>query len=245
MSSEFRGSREQEGEEVKLVGRGETGARAVLAAVLTIALAGCTPGGSEGMKQGRGAVPGSADGICPVLTGSTLPQLTLATVDGEPFDVNAAVAEKPAVLIFYRGGWCPFCNTQLGQLRGIQGELEQLGYQVIAVSADRPGKLKESIREQEIDYLLLSDSSMAGSKAMGIAFEVDDGTLVRYSEYGIDLEEASGEKHHLLPVPSAFIVGTDGVIKFQYVNPDYKVRVESELLLLAARVALGDTSQSD
>ena len=36
--------------------------------------------------------------------------------DGTPFDLGAAFSEKPTVLIFYRGGWCPFCNRELGEL---------------------------------------------------------------------------------------------------------------------------------
>ena len=67
---------------------------------------------------------------------------------------------------------------------------------------------------------------------------MDDKTIERYKGYHIDLEESSGEKHHQLPVPSAFVVGTDGVIRFTYVNPDYKVRVDPDVLLAAARAAL-------
>jgi hypothetical protein len=43
--------------------------------------------------------------------------------------------------------------------------------------------------------------------------------------------------HHELPVPAVFLVGTNLVIQFEYVNPDYSVRVHSELLLAAARLA--------
>ena len=65
-------------------------------------------------------------------------------------------------------------------------------------------------------------------------------TLDRYKVYGIDLEDASGQKHHLLPVPSVFLVGTDGVIKFRYVNPDHTVRIDPDALLAAATTATGD-----
>jgi hypothetical protein len=53
-----------------------------------------------------------------------------------------------------------------------------------------------------------------------------------------NLEAASGEKHHLLPVPSVFIVGREGMIGFTYVNPDYKVRIDSDVLLAAAKAVL-------
>lgn len=53
----------------------------------------------------------------------------------------------------------------------------------------------------------------------------------------IDHEAASGENHHLLPVPAVFIGGTDDVIAFFYANPDYKVRLAPEVLL-AAKAAI-------
>ncbi len=90
-----------------------------------------------------------------------------------------------------------------------------------------------------MDTVLLSDSTMAGAIAFGIAFKVADKTYNAYKDrFKLDLEERSGQKHHLLPVPSVFLVGTDGKIKFEYVNPDYKVRLEPEILLAAAKAGM-------
>ncbi len=77
---------------------------------------------------------------------------------------------------------------------------------------------------------------MTVAKAFRVAYKVDEATLKQLRGYGIDLEEASGEKHHLLPVPAVFLVGTNGLIQFEYVNPDYKVRIHPELLVAAARL---------
>ena len=68
---------------------------------------------------------------------------------------------------------------------------------------------------------------------------MDDATLAELKKYNIDVEQASGQKHHMLPVPAVFLVATNGLIQFEYVNPDYKVRLEPELLLAAARIAFG------
>ncbi len=126
----------------------------------------------------------------------------------------------------------------MGELIRIEPQLLELGYQIIAISADKPESLQQSRSKLKPNYLLLSDSSMAGARAFGIAFRVDEKGIEVFKKYGVDLEAASGEKHHVLPVPSAYIVGTDGMIKFSYVNPDYKVRVNAEVLLAAARAAL-------
>lgn len=64
---------------------------------------------------------------------------------------------------------------------------------------------------------------------------MSDEQVAQYQEYGIDLEEASGQTHHVLPVPAVYFVSAEGKVLFQYVNPDYRVRLEPEILLAAAR----------
>ena len=194
---------------------------------------------SVGRTDCHREVPDKAEEICPVLIGQSLPKIVLRTSDNTPFDLNTAVAEKQTILIFFRGGWCPYCNLHLGQLQSIEAELVEMGCQIIAVSPDRPGILKGPGEKHGLKYRLLSDSEMRAAKALGIAFRVDDTTVNKYkTSYGIDLEADSGQKHHLLPVPSAFVVGRDGVIQFSYVNPNYKVRIDPGVLLEAAKAAL-------
>lgn len=173
-----------------------------------------------------------------LMIGQPIPAVPLSTVDGENFDLSAAAKEQPLILIFYRGGWCPYCNAHLGQLQEIDPQLRELGYRIIAISPDRSEKIAESLEKVKMSYTLLSDSSMEAAKAFGIAFEVRAPMLKKLDSYNIDIEDASGEKHHLLPVPAVFIVGTDGIIDFSYANPDYKTRLTPEVLLAAAKAAL-------
>lgn len=79
---------------------------------------------------------------------------------------------------------------------------------------------------------------MDAAKAFGIAYDVDDATLKALAQYGVDLKAWSGDVHHLLPVPAVFVVSASGTIQFEYINPDYSVRAEPDLLLAAARLAV-------
>ena len=128
--------------------------------------------GSEG-EAGEAHVARTPDEICPLKVGSHIPDVHLATIDGATANLRDQVREKPTVLVFYRGDWCPYCNTQLEQLRGVEEELIQLGYQLLAISADRPSKLRESKERHSVRFTLLSDSSMAASRAFGLAFQMD------------------------------------------------------------------------
>jgi peroxiredoxin len=123
----------------------------------------------------------------------------------------------------------------LGQLQEVESEIKDMGYRIIAASADRPDKLSGTADEEQLTYLLVSDSKQSAAKAFGLAFQVGDQTLQRFKGFGKLLEEASGETHHILPVPAVYLIGKDGIIDFTYVNPDYKVRLEPQILLAAAR----------
>jgi peroxiredoxin len=184
------------------------------------------------------ATVSAEEGLHPLMIGQEIPDLKLKNVGGEAVGLRAAAKEQPLVLIFYRGSWCPYCSLHLGQLQEIDPQLREMGYRIMAISPDLPANLKTSVEKGELTYTLLSDSTMAAAKAFGLAFTVDDATLAKYEEYGINLETASGEKHHMLPVPAVFLIGQDGIIDFVYANPDYKTRIDSEVLLAAAKAAL-------
>ncbi len=219
----------------------------LIAAAVLVATAGMTGcGHTRGGKSERSGeamqptreVPSSAEETAPLRAGDRMPAVEVAGMEGRAVSLSGLVSTKPALIIFYRGVWCPYCNTHLGALGTIEPQLLELGYQVLAISADRPEKLAETHEQFGFRYLLLSDSRMEAARAFGIAFKVDDATVQKYRGYGIDLEGASGRAHHMLPVPSVFIVGTDGVIRFAYCNPDYKVRMAPQDVLAAARGAV-------
>jgi len=126
----------------------------------------------------------------------------------------------------------------LVQLREIEADLLSLGFQILAVSADRPEKLTVAARERELGYTLLSDSRMEASRAFGLAYRVAEEVVEAYRGYGIDLQDASGEHHGLLPVPAVYVVTSEGGILFQYANPDHRVRLEPGILMAAARAAV-------
>ena len=184
-------------------------------------------------------IPDNPESICPILIGQSLPKIGIRTKDNDLFDLNAAITKKPAVLIFFRGGWCMYCNRQLNQLKSIESALIEMGYQIIAISPDRPEILNRPADKYQLKYQLFSDSAMTAAKSLGIAFRLDDKTFTKYkNDYGIDIEADSGQPHHLLPVPAAFIVDTEGILRFSYVNPNYKVRIDPKVLLEAAKAAL-------
>lgn len=195
-------------------------------------IAGLLLGGAAAHADDLAAAP---DQVHPRLLGSRLPHVALRTLDGKATTLQAQVAGKPAVLVFYRGGWCPYCNLQLSELRLIQKDLEALGYQIIAISPDRPEELARTLDKDKLEYTLLSDSRADALKAFGIGYRVDAKTLAQYHSYGIDLTAASGQSQPVLPVPSVYIVDGQGELQFSYSHPDYRIRIPGSVVLAAAK----------
>ncbi|MFO1463912.1 MAG: peroxiredoxin-like family protein [bacterium] len=184
-------------------------------------------------------VAASPTEIQPVKVGDIIPDVMLTNADGLRFNLKKLIKNQPTVLIFYRGGWCVYCNTQLGQLKQVEVPLQKLGYQIVAVSPDKVERIRESLKKYDLSYMLLSDADAEAIKGFGLAYQVDDATYNKMKQdYGIDLEEHAGKTHHLLPVPAAFVLNKQGKILFSYINPDYKVRVDSQALLKAAEEAV-------
>ena len=176
-----------------------------------------------------------ANDVQPLLPGMQAPAFEVFSVAGQPVHFDPENMQKPLVLTFFRGGWCPYCNLHLAELRKAESELKELGFDIWFISIDRPELLYDSLEQPDIGYTVLSDSGLEATRAFGLAFRVTDETVVRYKTYNIDLEAASGESHHVLPAPSTYIIASDGKIRFQYTNPDYVVRLHPSVLLAAAR----------
>ena len=182
------------------------------------------------------ASPDDASKVKPLTAGTAAPAFTVHEADGKPFRFEPGKLDRPAMLIFYRGGWCPYCNAHLKDLRGAVPQIAAMGIDVLFLSTDRPEILRTSLKEP-VDYRLLSDNEVSAARAFGIAYRMDDATYAKYKSYGLDLEESQGAKHHELPVPAVFIVDPGGKIRFAHSNVDYTQRLPAQQVIDAARAA--------
>ena len=172
------------------------------------------------------SIPLVAEDISPILIGETLPNANFQNPEGNYVQLKALLEEKPTVLVFYRGGWCPYCNVQLSGLVEIEEDVLELGYQIVAISPDDYKNLQSTIENNSTKYKLLSDPNGKFIKEIGIAFK----TSSSLKEY-ITGKGQKGETSSVMPAPTVMIVDKKGVIKFEYINPNYKKRISGEMLL--------------
>jgi peroxiredoxin len=198
-----------------------------------VMLAGCvmsTPA-SAGLAE-------SAQAVRPLKIGMPVPPVWLKTARGQSVDLHDSVLVMPTVLVFYRGGWCPYCTRQLADLQRVENRLREMGYQVIAISPDPPDVLRETIQKLRLGFTLLSDNEFLAAQAFGLAYEVNDETVEKYSALDIPLYSPGDSVVRALPVPATYLISPNGVIIFAHIDTDYTVRIGAEEIVAAAKSAL-------
>ncbi|MFT6269475.1 MAG: peroxiredoxin [Alphaproteobacteria bacterium] len=184
----------------------------------------------------RTQIRDKAEDVTPLLNGATVPNVTVKTADGSPVSLQALLMQKPAVIVFYRGGWCPYCSRQLAELKDIEADLVEEGYQILAISPESVEKLQSQKLGTEFAAQLISDESLNAIKAFGIGFYVPNDTRALYKDrMNVELTN-DDSKRAVLPAPSIFITNTEGQVVFSYVNPNFRVRPSAALVLSAAKL---------
>ncbi|GGZ20487.1 peroxiredoxin [Echinicola pacifica] len=169
-------------------------------------------------------LPANPTDISPLLIGEKVPSISILDADSKKHNLKDVVSEKPTLLIFYRGGWCPYCNKHLADLQTIEQDILDMGYQIVAISPDSPEGLHATVDKNELKYDLYSDSDLAVTKAFGLAYKAPE-------KYKKMLFNASAEKNPgELPVPALFVVDQEGTIQFEYINPNYDQRINAPML---------------
>ncbi|HWY96877.1 MAG TPA: redoxin domain-containing protein [Steroidobacteraceae bacterium] len=179
-------------------------------------------------------IPDDPAQVHPLSVGNPAPVFSARTADGMLRKFSPDAYSKPTIVLFYRGGWCPYCNMQLSDMRLVEPKLRASGFEIVFLSTDQPKLLYSSLKATDIHYTLLSDNYLKAARAFHIAYHLDSATLAKQREYGVDLERTTGTKLHELPVPSVFMIDTSGTIRFVYSNPDYTVRLGADALWAAA-----------
>ena len=200
----------------------------------------------QGIAADKITLPSKAEDILPLQAGDRAPAFTVRTVEGNPYHFDPDNLERPTILISFRGGWCPFCNMHLSELRHVIPELKEKGFDVLFLSNDRPELLYESLKKETqeaidgLDYVILSDADIDAALAFGTAFEVSDGLIQGRHDKGQDIKDSSISKYRALTVPAVFVIDRSGEISFVYANPNYKVRLSAAALKEAADKLLSD-----
>jgi peroxiredoxin len=169
--------------------------------------------------------------------GDKLPAFTLDDPEGNNVSSADLLRKGPLVISFYRGVWCPYCNMELQALQQALPEFQALGASLVAISPQNPVNSRKSVRQNSLDFPILSDPHNDVAAAFGLRFEMQDYLVELYKSLKNDLPAFNGDPSWTLPMPARYVVGQDGTILYAEVNPDYTRRPEPEDMLPALRRA--------
>ena len=190
-----------------------------------------TPERVATMEQATASLRATGIEQAALALGATVPDVALTNALGEPVRLTALHAGKPTVVVFYRGGWCPYCNLELREWQRLLPELEAIGAQLIAISPQLPDSSLSTQEKNALVYPVLSDSSLAAATAFGVAFQMPPELVELYSKSGNDLPTINGNGQWVLPVPATFVFDSAGRVSYRHVEADYRLRAEPAQVL--------------
>lgn len=167
-----------------------------------------------------------------VAVGDTVADAQLIGLDGVSVSLAAITAGGPAVLVFYRGAWCPYCNITLRTYeRDLRPELDRLGVALVAISPQTPDGSTAAVEGGELNFPVLSDPSNAFIRTLGIITEPTAAARVAHTALGFDVADSNADATADIPFPTVLIIDADRTVRFVDVHVDYTTRTEvSEIL---------------
>jgi len=177
--------------------------------------------------------------------GVEAPTFSAEDIQGQKINLETELRAGPVVLVFYRGGWCPFCNTQLRSIESkLMPGLKNAGASLIAISVDKPDEELKTKQKHGLSFRIVSDPKASLLGKYNVRYKVPEDLVATYKQkHGIDLEASSGEKHHIIAVPAVFVINKARKVVYSFVDEDYKKRASEEAVLAAVNAEVAKSNK--
>ena len=150
----------------------------------------------------------------------------LPDASGKVVRLEDLLKSGPVVLTFYRGGWCPFCNTGLRGLAKAEPQIKALGATLVAVSPETPDHTAETVKNDELVFPVLSDKGNAVARRYHVVYKLPAASSALMKGFKIDLEKINGDTSDELPLGVTYVIDTDRTVRWAFVSADYRKRAE-------------------
>ena len=151
--------------------------------------------------------------------GAVLPSFTLKDVKGALVS-STKLADKPTVLIFYRGNWCPLCMAQVKELASRYQEISALGVRIALISPQPHSNTVSLAKKLGVDFDFLTDEGNAAARALGI--NVAFGLPLGMQMMGYNSETV---------LPTVVITDKSGKVLWAHETDNYRIRPEPDVYL--------------
>jgi pimeloyl-ACP methyl ester carboxylesterase/peroxiredoxin len=166
--------------------------------------------------------------------GDKAPDFELPDAAGKPIKLSALLREGPVVVTWYRGAWCPYCNIALRGFQKALPEIKAEGASLVAISPQTPDRTAETVAKGGLGFEVLSDKGNRAARSYGIAYRLP-ALVVANIKGRLDLDKYNGDSSKELPLSATYVIDRDGVIRYAFVDADYRKRAEPSAIVVALR----------
>ncbi|MCO4762674.1 MAG: AhpC/TSA family protein [Myxococcales bacterium] len=164
----------------------------------------------------------------------TAPDFTLKDATGKEVSLSGLLKKGPVVLTWYRGGWCPYCNLTLRHYAKMVPALSKAGVTLVALTPDTPDKSLSLKQKLKLPFVVLSDTHLKVAKAYGLVYRLPPKLKAVYDKK-FKPASFSGITTGDLPLAATYVIGTDSVIRYSFVDAEYRRRAEPAEILTAVQ----------
>ena len=168
--------------------------------------------------------------------GEEAPNFELPNPQGKSISLSTFLDKGSVVISFYRGSWCPYCNLQLRALQDRLSDITELGATLIAISPEIPDGSMTKDEISKMEFIVVSDQDAKVASKYGVAWEVPEFLMEHMRvDRNLDLKKINNGNDSILPIPATFVLDSDGIVKWSYVNVDYRTRSEPDEIIEALK----------
>lgn len=157
--------------------------------------------------------------------GDMAPNFTLKNALGKEVSLQSYLQEGPVVLVWYRGGWCPYCNINLNYLQEELANIQAQGANLIALTPEIPDESISTSEKHHLAFEVLSDLGNKVAREYGVVYTLTDEVAQIYNDK-FSLNQHNGDNSNELPLAVTYIINTDGKIEYAFLDADYRNRAE-------------------
>lgn len=167
--------------------------------------------------------------------GETVKMFELPDSSGQSVRLADLLARGPVVLTWYRGGWCPYCNISLRGLLQALPKIREQGATLVAVTPELPDMAADTVKRNELTFAVLTDKGNEVARQYHVVYRVPQTVSAAMKAFKIDLAKRNGDASDELPLGVTYVLDPKGVVRWAFVDADYRKRAEPADVVEALR----------
>jgi peroxiredoxin len=185
-------------------------------------------------EEGVEAVKKSGVLVKALKVGDKAPDFELTNATGKAVKLSALLENGPVVVTWYRGAWCPYCNIALKGFQKVLPEIKAEGASLVAISPQTPDNSLSTVEKDGLGFEVLSDKGNKTARAYGVAYKVP-AVVAAQMKGRLDLAKYNGDSSDELPLGATYLIDKGGVIRYAFVDGDYRKRAEPSAVVAALK----------